>query len=178
MPDDVNYILDLCTGSGCLGILCAKAFPDAQVDISDISADALAVAKTNVLRHHAEDQVTLHQSDLFNSLPAKKYDVIISNPPYVSTQEMSALPAEYRHEPALSLAAGKEGLDIVLRILRDAQNYLSPHGILIVEVGNSEEALANQLSDIPFTWIEFERGDGGVFLLTAEQLASCKTALT
>jgi ribosomal protein L3 glutamine methyltransferase len=168
--EDVHTILDLCTGSGCLAITCAKAFPHAQVDASDISADALAVAKINVLRHNVEDQVQLHQSNLFQTLPVKKYDVIISNPPYVSAEEMSSLPAEFRHEPSLGLAAGNTGTDLAALILKDAPRYLADNGILIVEVGNSEHALAEQYPELPFTWLEFERGGGGVFMLTAEQL--------
>ncbi len=169
--EDVHNILDLCTGSGCLAIACAKTFPHAEVDASDISADALSVAKINVLRHGVEDQVHLHQSDLFKSLPEKKYDIIISNPPYVSTDEMSSLPAEFRHEPALGLAAGLTGTDFASQILKNAPRYLSDNGILIVEVGNSEYALAEQYPDLPFTWLEFQRGGGGVFMLTADQLA-------
>lgn len=169
-PEKVHRILDLCTGSACIAIACAKAFPDAAIDASDISAPALAVAKINVLRHHVQDQVTLHESDLFNSLPANAYDIIVSNPPYVSDQEMAELPHEYRHEPASGLKAGTSGLDIVSTILHQAKQYLKPQGILIVEVGNSERALIEEFPDLPFMWLEFERGGDGVFLLTAEQL--------
>ncbi len=171
-PDKVHAILDLCTGSGCIAIACAKAFPESTVDASDISADALAVAKINTLRHEVADQVTLYQSDLFSQLPPKKYDVIVSNPPYVDAADMAALPAEYLHEPQLGLAGGDEGLDIALKIMQNAHHYLNPNGILIVEVGNSEYALIEKFPNIPFTWLEFQRGGGGVFLLTYKQLGA------
>lgn len=168
--DEVHHILDLCTGSACIAIACAKAFPDAQVAAVDISEDALAVAKTNVLRHHVEEQVHLYQSDLFSNLAHKKYDLIVSNPPYVNLEEMAELPAEYLHEPSLGLAAGETGLDVVTQMLRHAANYLTPNGVLIVEVGNSEIALQETYANVPFIWLEFERSDGGVFLLTAKDL--------
>lgn len=170
MSDDVTAILDLCTGSGCIAIACAKVFPSAQIDASDISADALAVAKINTLKHRVQDQVHLYQSDLFASIPKQKYDIIVSNPPYVSTKEMIDLPAEYLHEPSLGLGAGTKGLNFVNQILRQAAEYLSPHGILVMEVGNSEHALTETFPNIPFTWLNFEHSEGGVFLLTTDQL--------
>lgn len=169
-PAYVHRILDLCTGSGCIAIACAQYFPQAEVDATDISADALAVAKINVLRHNMEDQVHLHMADLFNGLAKQKYDIIVSNPPYVSREEVETLPPEYLHEPMQGLRAGEQGLDFVLRILDQATDYLSPNGIIVIEVGNSEEALIELLPNIPFTWLEFERSDGGVFLLTADEL--------
>ncbi|HLB43451.1 MAG TPA: 50S ribosomal protein L3 N(5)-glutamine methyltransferase [Gammaproteobacteria bacterium] len=167
---EAESILDLCTGCGCIAIACAKTFPHATVDASDISLDALAIAKINILRHEVENQVHLIESDLFKSLPNKKYDLIISNPPYVSTEEMSSLPPEYLYEPTLGLAAGAEGLDFAKCILQNAPTFLKSNGMLILEVGNSESALSKRFSNIPFTWIEFDHGGGGVCILTAEQL--------
>ena len=170
-PENVHTILDLCTGSGCIAIACAKAFPLAMIDASDISNDALAVAKINSLRHNVVEEVQLIESDLFAAIPAdKKYDIIVSNPPYVSTEEMAVINEEYKHEPVLALVSGKKGLDCVINILANASTHLNDHGILIVEVGNAEAALVEAFPDVPFIWLEFEHGNTGVFLLTAENI--------
>jgi len=169
-PTRVHRILDLCTGSGCIAIAAALAFPQAQVDGADLSADALEVARINVGRHGLGARVQLVHSDLFQGLAGRRYDLILTNPPYVEAADMAALPDEYRHEPALALASGKHGLDAILQILAHARAHLEPGGALIAEVGNSHVALAERFPEVPFVWLAGVSGDESVFLLSAGDL--------
>lgn len=169
-PTGLHRILELGTGSGCIAIACAKLLGDVHVDAVDVSAEALAVARANVLKHGVDDRVTLYEGDLYEPIERRRYDVIVANPPYVSEQEMAGLPAEYQHEPEVALRAGPDGLDIVRRILAGAAAHLESHGVLFVEVGNSDERLQKAVPELPFIWLEFESGGGGVFMLTRRDL--------
>ncbi|MDQ7017235.1 MAG: 50S ribosomal protein L3 N(5)-glutamine methyltransferase [Gammaproteobacteria bacterium] len=169
-PAGVERVLDLCSGSGCIGIACAYAFADAQVDLADISAEALEVAQINIEQHELSGRVKVQQADLFVGLEDRRYDLIVSNPPYVDAIEMSQLSQEFRHEPELGLAAGELGLDLVQRMLRQAGDFLNDHGMLVVEVGNSAQALEAFYPEVPFLWLQFEYGGEGVFMLTADEL--------
>jgi len=169
--DSVGRVLDLCTGSGCIAVACAYCFPDASVDAVDVSPKALDIARINIERHGMTERIEPILSDLFNGLRGRRYDLIVSNPPYVSLDEYSGLPVEYHREPILGLEAGVDGLDLVSRILTQSVDFLEPGGVLIVEVGSSAEALIARYPDVPFMWLDFERGGDGVFLLTAEELS-------
>ena len=166
----VERVLDLCTGSGCMAVACAMAMPEVVVDAADVSSEALEVADLNVRRYGLEERVHLFLSDLFEGLPDARYELIVSNPPYVDADELERMPPEYAHEPRLGLYAGRDGLDVVHRILRGASEHLSPEGVLIVEVGASRPALVSAYPHLPFLWLEFQRGGEGVFLLTAREL--------
>lgn len=166
----VRRVLDLCTGCGCIAVAIAHRFVDARVDASDISAEALEIAARNAHRHEVEERLQLIRSNLFDSLPARRYDLIVTNPPYVPSASLAQLPAEYRAEPSLGLESGPDGLDAALRILVAAPSYLARDGVLVCEVGESEGRLVAALPRVEFLWLEFEHGGSGVFLLTAEQL--------
>jgi ribosomal protein L3 glutamine methyltransferase len=169
-PETVDSALDLCTGSGCLAILLAHAFPNARIDAVDISADALEVAARNVADYELGDRIELIRSDLFAGLAGRRYDVIICNPPYVTGESMRTLPAEYRHEPALALASGEDGLDAVRDILAHARDHLKLDGILAVEVGGNRAIVEEAFPRLEFTWLESKSGEGMVFLMQREQL--------
>tara|TARA_R110001599_G_scaffold159052_1_gene346076 strand:- start:100181 stop:101071 length:891 start_codon:yes stop_codon:yes gene_type:complete len=169
-PDEVVNILELCTGSGCLPIMLADAFPNAAVVTADISADALAVAQRNVDEYELQDRITLVQSDLYQNVPQKKYDLIITNPPYVNASSMGKLPQEYLHEPQIALAGGDDGMDLVRKIVAGAAERLTPNGILMVEIGNERAFAEAAFPDLNLTWLTTSAGDDMVFLLTADQL--------
>jgi ribosomal protein L3 glutamine methyltransferase len=169
-PDEVTRALDLCTGSGCLAILAALAFPHAKIDAADLSADALAVAAKNVADYGLADRVELIESDLFAALAGRSYDVILSNPPYVNAESVAALPPEYQAEPALALGSGEDGLDATRQILAAARAHLNPGGLLVVEIGHNRDALEAAYPNLPFTWLDTEGGDQFVFMLRREDL--------
>ncbi len=169
-PESINSVLDMCTGSGCLAILAAHEFPNAQIDAVDLSADALQVALHNVTNYELQDCVQLIQSDLFTELGDKKYDLIISNPPYVDAPSVAALPQEYLHEPALALGSGDDGLNATRAILKHATHHLNDNGILIVEIGHNRDALEAAYPKLPFTWLDVTAGDQFVFILHRNDL--------
>ena len=178
----VRRALDLGTGSGCIAIALAQAFPEAEIDAIDLSADALDVAAINVARHRLEPRIRLIRSNYFGQLkkehPAPRYELIAANPPYVDAADMQSLPAEYRHEPVSGLAAGADGLDDIIAILADAAPFLSDHGLLAAEVGNSREALESCFPNVPFVWPDLEHGGHGLFLLTRDDLIAHQPAFT
>ena len=169
-PDEINSVLDLCTGSGCLAILAAHAFPNARVDAADLSPDALSVAERNVADYELQDRVNLIESDLFAKLDGKQYDLIISNPPYVDAESVNALPQEYLHEPEMALGSGHDGLDATRIILKHAAQHLTGNGVLIVEIGHNRDVLEAAYPDLPFTWLDVSAGDQFVFMLHRNDL--------
>ena len=171
--NEPRKVLDLCTGSGCIGIACAYAFEQAQVVLSDISQEALEVTDINIQKHDLSHRVMAIESDLFSGFDSSaknSFDLIVSNPPYVDADDLAQMPDEFTHEPELALASGDDGLDFTRRLLKQAADYLTPQGVLVVEVGNSSVALDHAFPEVPFTWLEFSEGDAGVFVLTHEQL--------
>jgi ribosomal protein L3 glutamine methyltransferase len=169
-PDAVMDVLELCTGSGCLAIMLADAFTNAQIDAVDLSVDALQVAEKNIADYALHNRIMLHHSDLYNSLPNKKYDLIVTNPPYVNSKSMAMLPAEYQAEPQMALAGGEDGMDLARRIVAGAKERLTAHGVLVVEIGNEFEHAEAAFSSLELTWLSTSAGDEAVFLVTADQL--------
>ena len=169
-PDAIRNVLELCTGSGCLAIMLADAFTNAQIDAVDLSADALQVAEKNIVDYALQNRIMLHHSDLYDTLPNKKYDLIVTNPPYVNSKSMAILPAEYQAEPQMALAGGEDGMDLVRRIVAGAKERLTAHGVLVVEIGNEFEHAEAAFSNLELTWLSTSAGDEAVFLVTADQL--------
>jgi ribosomal protein L3 glutamine methyltransferase len=169
-PDEVGAVLELCTGSGCLAILAAQAFPNADIDAVDISPKALEVARINVDEYALDDRIALFEGDLFAPLPERRYNVIIANPPYVNSTSMEALPAEYRHEPELALAGGEDGMDVVRRIVKEARNWLTEDGLLVVEIGNERANVEAAFGGLDLVWLSTSAGDDTVFLIQAGDL--------
>ena len=176
--ESIENILELCTGSGCLSIMLADAFQNAKIDAVDISTDALAVAQRNIDDYKLQDQIQLIASDLYTHVPNKKYDLIVTNPPYVNANSMEILPQEYRWEPQIALAGGQDGMDLVRKIVAGAAEHLTPNGVLIVEIGNEYEFAQAAFPEVELTWLSTSAGDEAVFLLTAEQLAATQTKKT
>nr|WP_122589183.1 50S ribosomal protein L3 N(5)-glutamine methyltransferase [Pseudomonas viridiflava] len=175
LASEPTRILDLCTGSGCIGIACADEFKDAEVALADLSYDALEVANQNIERHGMEDRVYTVQGDGFEGLPGQRFDLIVSNPPYVDAEDFADMPDEYQHEPELALACGSDGLNLVRRMLAEAADHLTEKGLLIVEVGNSQVHVEALYPEVDFAWLDFQRGGHGVFMLTAEQCVAHQT---
>jgi ribosomal protein L3 glutamine methyltransferase len=173
----LNRVLDLCCGSGCIGLAIAAWLPQTQVDLADIDEQALTLARENATLLGLAERVELVQSDLFSQLRGHQYDLIVTNPPYVDVQDLASMPAEYAHEPPRALGSGNDGLSAIRQILVAAVHYLSPDGLLVAEVGNSWQSLEAALPEVPFTWIDLEHGGHGVFVLTAQELAECGASL-
>ena len=171
-PDEIDYVLDLCTGSGCLAVLAALAFPNAQVDAVDLSEHALEVAELNIEQFGLDGRVATHRSDLFDQLPQCQYQVIVCNPPYVNNSSMESLPPEYRHEPTMALAGGDDGMDIVRRLLRDAPQFMSEGGILVLEIGHEYENFVAAFPELEPVWLSTANSEDQILLLTREQLES------
>lgn len=171
------HLLDLCCGGGCLGLVAAHYLPELRVDLVDLDPEALALARENIALLGLQSRVRSLQSDLFGKVAGQRYNIIISNPPYVDAADLASMPAEYHHEPALALGSGADGLDLTRRILAEAEDYLQPSGLLVVEVGNSWEALEAAYPRVPFTWLEFEQGGHGVFVMSAAELREHRTSL-